>query len=189
MMFLKKFLRGLNTLLTTVLVVVLLLTVFVVIYSKASGDEPSFFNYQMKTVLSGSMEPDIQTGSVIFIEIDIDTGRLGEGDIVTYRVDDHVLVTHRIVEVLDGGEAFVTKGDANQGSDVEPVLAENIVGEYTGKTIPYLGYAVNFVNSKQGALFVLIFPGFLCIGYSFVMIWQILRHVERSKKDIEAKVD
>ena len=41
---------------------------FVVISSKASGGEPQVFGYQLKTVLSGSMEPAFNTGSIIAVK-------------------------------------------------------------------------------------------------------------------------
>ncbi len=58
----------LSTSITVVLYAVLFMMIFVVVSSKASGGEPQFFGYQIKTVLSGSMEPGIQTGSIIAVK-------------------------------------------------------------------------------------------------------------------------
>lgn len=185
----KKMLRVINYFVATLMIIVFLMTAVIVVYSKATDGNMSLFGYQMKTVLSGSMEPNIQTGSVIFIKTDKDMRHFHEGDVITFKVDENVLVTHRIIEVKKDGEVYLTKGDANSHVDISPVLAENIVGEYTGVTIPYLGYAINFVNSKQGALFVLILPGIILIGYSIVTIWKVIRLIDQSKKDVKAETE
>lgn len=156
----------------------LVFTVFAVISVKASGGDPSAFGYQFKSVLSGSMEPEIQTGSIIAIKEVDGTERFAEGDVITFITKDNIHITHRIVEVQDGGERYITQGDNNNGPDVEPVLAQNIVGIYTGFTIPYAGYIVNFANSKEGAALLLILPGLLLIGYAAVTIWRALRQLE-----------
>ncbi len=53
---------------------------------------------------------------------------------------------------------YKTKGDNNDAPDLEPVLSENVVAEYKGFTVPYIGYFMNFMNSKNGALMFII-PG------------------------------
>lgn len=68
-------------------------------------------------VLSGSMEPEIPTGSVVVVD-----GRKKEwnpGDVITYR-RGNMVVTHRIVEKSE--EGYYTKGDANAEEDAGIVL-------------------------------------------------------------------
>ena len=60
--------KWISNLITGVLFITLLFMLFVVISSRASGGEPAFNGYQLKTVLSGSMEPGIQTGSIIAVK-------------------------------------------------------------------------------------------------------------------------
>lgn len=184
----RKILRAITNITTTLILILLLCTVFAVILTKAAGEEPSLFGYQLKTVLSGSMEPEIPTGSIISIQPVDDPTRFEEGDVVTFRTRDEILVTHRIIEIKGDGQQYVTQGDNNNGPDIEPVLAENIVGEYTGFHIPYVGYVLDYANSKQGAVLLLILPGLLLIGYSIVTIWRTLRLLETSK-DRETAVD
>lgn len=61
------------------------------------------------------------------------------------------------------------------------MLAENVVGEYTGLTIPYVDYAIVFATSEQGALLVLSLPGVLLVAYSVFIIWRSLRKIDKSK--------
>jgi len=179
----SKWLKAINYFVTTLMFAVLLLTVFLVVNSKITGGNATLFSYQMKAVLSGSMEPDIQIGSIIFIKTGDDMQRFNKGDIITFEADENILVTHRIIDVVNGGQEYITKGDANNGADIDPVLADNVIGKYTGITIPYVGYVMNFASSKEGALLLLIVPGALLIIYAFISIWQAARMIEQSKKE------
>ena len=87
---------------------------------------PGLFGIRPYIVLSGSMEPAIHTGAVAFI--DTRDRDCEPGEIVTYRLsgkDGDVFVTHR-VEAVSGG-VYITKGDANQVSDLSPVRQDQIV--------------------------------------------------------------
>lgn len=182
----KRILKAVSSLMTAVIFLVFLTTLFLVILTKASGGEPSLFGYQLKTVLSGSMEPKIKTGAILSIKETEDPTVFQEGDVITFMTEDETLVTHRIIEVQQDGQVYNTKGDANDAADREPVMADNIVGSYTGFTIPYLGYALNFANTSEGAALLLVVPGILLLIYSVVMIWQAFRQIDDEKKAMES---
>lgn len=179
----SKVFKFFNHLTTALLFLFLIGMLFIVISSKASGGEPEVFGYQFKTVLSGSMEPDIKTGSIIAVEPGGDMERFKENDVITFMQEDERLVTHRITEVIHSGEEVLyrTKGDNNDAEDINPVLSENVVAEYTGFTIPYVGYLVNFAQSQNGA-FMLLIPGFILIGYAGFAIWQAIRELDLANK-------
>ncbi|MYL61568.1 S26 family signal peptidase, partial [Virgibacillus halodenitrificans] len=59
--------KWVNRLVSTILMVLLITVAGIVLSTKLSGGEPQVFGYQLKTVLSGSMEPGIQTGSIIAV--------------------------------------------------------------------------------------------------------------------------
>lgn len=174
----KKLISGLTT---ALLFVLLIVTLFTVISTKVADGEPNVFGYQLKTVLSGSMEPDIQTGSIILIKPTDAQTEFEKGDVITYKSPDEILITHRIHEVQDNAQQYITKGDNNNSTDADPVLAENIVGKYTGFTIPYAGYAAHFANTKQGAVLLLILPGILLFAYAIIIIWRALQQIESPK--------
>src|SRR5699024_10311174 len=181
----KRILKAIGSVLSSLLFIVLLLTLFLVISTKASGGEPNLFGYQLKAVLSGSMEPEIQTGSIISIKEVDDPTAFQKDDVITYITEEDVLVTHRVMEVQQDGEVYVTKGDANDAADITPVMADNIVGSYTGFTIPYVGYVMNFANTNEGAALLLIIPGVLLLGYSVITIWRAFREIDKEKKSVE----
>ena len=51
-------------------------------------------------VLSGSMEPEYQTGSVIYVK-EADPEELEVRDVITFRLDEDTIATHRIIEITE----------------------------------------------------------------------------------------
>lgn len=162
-----------------ILFVVLLLFMatlsFFLIQSRISGGVPKVAGYQMYIVLSGSMNPEFDTGSLAFVK-ETPTEQLIVGDIITFRSQSgsDSLTTHRIVEVnREEGLRFVTRGDANNVNDPNLVLAENVVGRVTG-SIPYVGYVMSFVQTRQGLILLIFVPGVLIILFELGKIMKYL---------------
>jgi signal peptidase I len=140
-----------------ILVLLVLLGVFVVF-----SFIPFPGNYKVFTVQSGSMEPTIHTGSMIFVKPMAD---YNVGDIVTKRTNDpKVTITHRIVskEEAQGKITFDTKGDANQSADGEKFTKEGIIGKMIAK-IPFLGYPVGYAKTTPGLILLIIIPAVIII--------------------------
>ena len=80
-------------------------------------------------VISGSMEPGIDTGDLL-IDRWVPTAELEVGDVVSLpsSVTDKV-VTHRIVSITSAGDTWEIrmKGDANPEEDVEPYIVGDTV--------------------------------------------------------------
>lgn len=106
------------------------------------------FGIRPYVVLSGSMEPEIKTGSVVFVNQNVKFAELKQGDVITFKTGD-VMVTHRVHEIIDG--KIITKGDANNAPDGGYVTAATLVGKNV-RTAPKLGYLVNFLQSLQGKI-------------------------------------
>lgn len=178
--------RFLSRSFTFVFAVLFIMVAGSVILSKAAGGEPNFYGYQLKTVLSGSMEPVIRTGSIVAIKPGGDTKRFQQGDVITFRADENKLITHRIVEVVknpDTGQViYRTKGDSNDAPDLEPVSSLNVVGQYTGFTIPFAGYVLNFAGSKLGNVTLLIIPGLLLFIYAVISLWKAISSLEEPER-------
>lgn len=170
---------------TSVMLLLFVIMVLAVIISKASGGEPSFFGYQLKTVLSGSMEPTFMTGSIIAVDPNRDMTQLVENEIITFMDGDRRLITHRIIEVIrnEDNVFYRTKGDNNDGPDAGLVNSKNVTAVYTGFTLPYIGYMFNFASSKMGSVILLIIPGVLLFGYSIITTWRAISQLEVNDKD------
>lgn len=126
---------------------------------------PKFLGYNQFAVLSGSMEPNIHVGAIVYAK-DVNPEELEEGDVITYRISGNTMVTHRIVAIDETVGAVTTKGDANDAEDAAPVSYENIVGKYAFD-IPYLGYISIYaktpigIGAICGVLIVIILLNFL----------------------------
>jgi signal peptidase I len=173
-----------SNLITGILFILLIFMIFVVVSSRASGGEPNFLGNQLKTVLSGSMEPTFKTGSIIAVKPVSDPSSLKKNDIITYMQPDQSLVTHRIIEVIKQGDQvmYQTKGDNNEDADTQPILSQNVVAKYTGFTIPFLGYLIDFAKSSKGLAALLIIPGALLLIYSAYSIFTGLRELDKTQK-------
>lgn len=109
---------------------------------------------QVFTVLSGSMEPAYHVGSLIYVRR-VDPGELEAGDVITFLLNEDVVVTHRIVEILPDEQdpqtlRFRTRGDANDVADGALVHQNNIIGTPVFM-IPFLGRVANFVQHRPGS--------------------------------------
>lgn len=118
--------------------------------------------FDVYTVLSGSMEPAIHTGSVIYVK-EVDPATIKVNDVITFVIEGDIVGTHRVTKVekntdpeLKGmGEyMFYTKGDANEDADGKPVYSVNLLGTPVF-TVPYMGYVADFVQNPPGTYIVI----------------------------------
>lgn len=139
-------------------------------------------------VLSGSMAPEIRTGSVVAVT-PVDQYKVG--DVVTFGSNSgkEVPTTHRVVEIkdADGVSMFLTKGDANNAPDVAPVNKEAIKGKVLF-SVPYVGYLISAAKTKQGML-VLIVVGAIIIYSELMRIQQEIKDISRRKKEAKSNTE
>ncbi len=108
---------------------------------------------QPYVVLSGSMRPTYEVGSLIYVK-PVDYKQLQVGDPITYMISQDTVVTHRIIEVLVDEEdpdtlRYFTKGDANDQPDGTSVHYKNIIGKPVF-SVPYLGYVSDYIQNPPG---------------------------------------
>lgn len=107
-------------------------------------------------VLSGSMEPEYPTGSLIYVR-DVDPADVAVGDAITFELESGTLVTHEVYEIDSDARAFRTQGIANIDAgggivhDALPVPFERVIGAPVF-CIPYLGYLNKFLTGTAGLL-------------------------------------
>jgi len=117
-------------------------------------------------VLSGSMEPKIETGSLSFINVNTTYNNINKYDIIAYRMNNKTLVTHRVINITD--EGFETQGDNNKDKDVNLTTKDNYVGKNIF-WIPKAGYAMKAVQTPRGkvifgTIIVLLLTAGLLLG-------------------------
>lgn len=115
--------------------------------------------YRSYTVLSGSMEPEFYPGDMVITKHKSKTD-IKLNDIVTYKDNDGVIITHRIIEETPDG--YITKGDNNNVEDADILTEENIIGEVKF-SIPKLGYVSDFLSKPM----VMAAEMFLLAGFIF----------------------
>lgn len=147
---------------------------------------PRFGGWRFDAVLSGSMEPALPLGGVVFIK-PVETDEIIVGDIIAYSSGD-LLITHRVVNVIDqaGEPTFVTKGDAVEDPDLTPVPASAVVGKVIFD-IPYLGYLADFVKTRLGFILTIFLPGLAIIGLELRSLWQGVFKKDRAKARPQAE--
>jgi signal peptidase len=167
------------------IILMLIMMVFSVIQNKVSGGPPRIAGSHMYIVLSGSMAPAFDTGSMVFVK-PVGPEEIKEGDIITFRGlgDSSFLTTHRVVEINGSGQGleFITRGDANDVNDPNPVPGANLVGK-VALAVPYMGYIMSFGQTKQGMLALIVVPGvLLIINESYKLYKNVFRLKEDKKK-------
>ena len=107
-------------------------TIFNVIVLKT----PLLSNIKSFIISSGSMEPKVPTGSIIYT---LKEKIYNKGDIIAF-VDNNVAVSHRIVGIKELGSEiyYSTKGDANNMEDEDLVSKEAVYGKIIA-VIPFVG--------------------------------------------------
>ena len=142
-MFYKVFSKICGILSTLILVALLALAALLV--------GPVLLGYTELAVLTGSMQPTLPVGSLIYIK-EADPAQLQVGDVITYQLEGDTMVTHRVVENVPEENYLITQGDANEDPDGQ-IAYDQIVGKMEFH-IPWLGYISLNIRTKTGILAV-----------------------------------
>jgi signal peptidase I len=130
--------------------------------------------YHIFVVKSESMEPCINMGDLVvtgpaegFL-----SGGVHPGTVISYQLGSKV-VTHRVVSI--NSSSVLTKGDAVEEPDPQPVDTSQIVGVYLLK-IPKLGYLTSLIHTKTGWFTLIILPSILLV------IWIAIEIIKEALK-------
>lgn len=158
------FLQIIGTLALSVFVSIVLLQV-------ASQQSQLKLPFKAFVVSSGSMEPTIMTGDVIFVR---PRKNYGVDDVITFISPEKHTVTHRIIGVdasANGEIRIQTQGDNNNAPDPYTIAGNAIVGEWWF-TIPYLGYVEVFARTPTGIIIIVsVIFGWIVSD----IVWQLLK--------------
>ena len=132
--------------------VIVLALVAMLFISKFTGKVFFVGNRTAVWILTDSMDDTIPPQTYILIE-KADPADVKKDDIITFYSDDPVLGgslnTHRVLEVIDGGKEFVTKGDHNLAEDKYTAKGDKLVGVYVDD-IPLLTALGRFFAKPYG---------------------------------------
>lgn len=115
---------------------------------------PRLFGCEIYHVISGSMEPSIPTGSVVYVK-ETEASEIQTDDVIAYysSEDTGAIITHRVIQNRVVSGEFITKGDANDKEDVTPVSYERLIGKVI-LSIPFLGSVLTVISGTSGKIFV-----------------------------------
>lgn len=107
--------------------------------------------YRPTAVYSGSMEPELQVGSLAFVE-SVPASSVRVGDVITFGdpYQPGRLVTHRVARIVEqpGGRAFRTKGDANLARDPWTIALPAQAGR-VAFDVPFAGYLLWYSKTRE----------------------------------------
>ena len=162
---LAKICRFISTILIMILIVIAVLLV-----------GPRVVGYQGYAVVSGSMEPNIHVGSIVYDKEAV-FDEIEEGNVITYTISGDTLVTHRVISVNTEEETVITKGDANDTEDANPVSKDQIVGTVV-YCMPYLGYLAIYAHTKLAI-------GVICGVIILIILLYLLPEIFKKEEEKE----
>lgn len=112
---------------------------------------PKLWGYTPLVVVSGSMEPTLKVGGLLYYE-KYNIEDFDRGDILVYETKENI-ISHRIIEQTE--EGIITKGDSNNTPD-GIIEKSQILGRGTNWCIPYIGYYADFIYGHKYILFILV---------------------------------
>ena len=131
-------------------------------------------------MLSGSMQPTVPVGSVVFVQ---PQQTYSFNDIVAFKNKAGLTVTHRIFQsTIKNGDIFYrTKGDANGQADSEVISSKDIIGKEIF-FVPEIGRLSDLLKNPYGFIGLVVTPTVIFIGL------EILNIKREMEKEIEKKL-
>lgn len=188
-----KIIKKITSIIAAIIFIICLLLLALVMATPkdaAGNKRVNIAGYSVMTVLTGSMEPDYQVGDLIVIK-KTNTDELKVKDVITFISTDGELsgqpITHRIINITEenGQKKFETKGDNNQIADETPVTSDRVLGKVQLK-IPFVGKAINFMQTNRVAFFlIIILPMLVIMAFEVKDIILIARSGDEDESEEE----
>jgi signal peptidase len=148
---------------------------------------PRLLHYRTATMLTSSMAPSIRSGDVI-VDTPLALSDVRVGQILTYHipVDDHRVVSHRVIEVQRPAPGIVnvrTQGDANAAADPWTATLSGGTVWQVRAVVPKAGTAIRALrtplvhNLLTGAVPVLV------VCWLLLGIWRPTRPAQQAESD------
>lgn len=144
------------------------LAIVLVIALAAVSFVPRVFGYTPYAVLSGSMEPELPVGSMVFVR-QVEPTDIAVGDSVTFYRSDGAVVTHQVYEIDPVAQTIGTQGIANKNADgiimhdAEYTPFSRVIG-IVSFCVPYLGFVNAYCTTMPGLLVVVAVLALLVVA-------------------------
>ena len=146
---------------------------------------PHVLGYRTMTMLTGSMAPQIAPGDVV-LSTPIDVHDVAVGMVISYHIpiDDHRVVTHRVVSVQNGRDGDVTvqtKGDANTAVDPWQATLQGDTAYRLRAVLPEVGHVIGWLREPVVARSLVYGAPALLAGWLILGIWRPARDEEEQR--------
>ena len=177
---LKLFTNILSWTLFVLLILVAIILVYYFIDTKSHGkNDPNYRPaFGLYTIISPSMEPNLNIYDVI-VNVKVKKPEdIKIGDIITFisnsAISKGMTITHRVVSITDteNGKLYQTKGDNNEKPDTKPATYDQILGKVIFK-IPQLGRLQSILSTKGGWLIIVVIPAFIIILFDVLKLLRL----------------
>ncbi len=137
---------------------------------------PHVLGYRTLTMLTGSMSPAIDPGDVAVVT-PVAVQDVTAGMVITYHIpiDDHRLVTHRVIGVergADGSVTVQTKGDANETADPWKATLQGETVYRLRAVVPELGSLIQALRTPVVAQLLTYGATGLVAGWLLLGLWR-----------------
>lgn len=183
---LKKIILNIINGVSVIVIASAVLVLLTVVLTK-SGDVPNIMGYSVFRVLTGSMEPAIETDSLIVVER-VDASEVKTGDIISFFSQDPAhggaVNTHRVVSIEQNGDnwSFVTKGDANQLEDKYVTSSEDLIGKVVFVSHG-MGIMVHLLSNPLIFIPVIVLPMFVILIYNLSRTIRLTRNIVKEEEE------
>ena len=146
---------------------------------------PHVLGYRTMTMLTGSMAPAIDPGDIV-VTTPLDVRDVTPGMIISYHIpiDDHRVVTHRVLDVdhaPDGTVTVHTQGDANDHPDPWTAVLQGDTAYQVQAVIPELGHLIQALRTPVVTQVLTYGAPTLLAGWILLTIWRPTRDEEATR--------
>ncbi len=139
-------------------------------------------------VRTGSMEPDIHQGSLLYvknIDASVALDVLAIDDDITYHTKNNVIVTHRIIAIDKTAGTITTKGIIDGAVADSAITPDQVIGITMG-SIPVIGYLVLTLQNKY---FIIALILVIILAFVIEKLVKELKHSSKQNAEVENKED
>lgn len=183
---LKKIVLNIINGMSVIIIAAAVLVLLTVVLTK-SGDVPNILGYSVFRVMTGSMEPAIETDSLIVVKR-VEASEIKIGDVISFFSQDPAhggaVNTHRVTAIEQNGEEwnFVTKGDANQLEDKYVTSSKDLIGKVVYVS-HVMGIIVHLLSNPLIFIPVIVLPMFVILVYNLACTIRVTRNIVKEEEE------
>ncbi len=183
---LKKIVLNIINGVSVIIIAAAVLVLLTVVLTK-SGDVPNILGYSVFRVMTGSMEPAIETDSLIVVKR-VEASEIKIGDVISFFSQDPAhggaVNTHRVTAIEQNGEEwnFVTKGDANQLEDKYVTSSKDLIGKVVYVS-HVMGIIVHLLSNPLIFIPVIVLPMFVILVYNLACTIRVTRNIVKEEEE------